>query len=304
MRDIEYKYIKVEVKTMKFGLTGAAGYVAPRHMKAIKEVGGELVAALDPNDSVGIIDSHFPECSFFIDNERFDRYLDKLYYSGDKIDYLSVCSPNYLHDAHCRLGMRIGADIICEKPLVINPWNLEQLKEVEERFNKKVNVVLQLRLHPEVMKLKETIDRNILHKVDIRYITPRGKWYDVSWKGDYRKSGGVLMNIGIHFFDMLIWLFGNIEGFAVEVNNERSCSGILYLESAIVKWFLSINQSDLLDGGSTPNRSIKIDGEELRFDNVFSDLHTDVYKEVVSGRGFGIDDAEPSIKLVHDIKTK
>ena len=287
---------------MKFGLTGAAGYVAPRHMKAIKEVGGELVAALDPNDSVGIIDSYFPDCSFFIDNERFDRHLDKLYYSDSKIDYLSVCSPNYLHDAHCRLGMRVGADIICEKPLVINPWNLEQLKEVEERFNKKVNVVLQLRLHPEVMKLKETIDRNILHKVDIRYITPRGKWYDVSWKGDYRKSGGVLMNIGIHFFDMLIWLFGNVEGFAVESNNERSCSGILYLESAIVKWFLSINRSDLLDGCSTPNRSIKIDGEELRFDNVFSDLHTDVYKEVVAGRGFGIDDASSSIQLVHKIR--
>jgi len=262
---------------MKFAMTGAAGFVAPRHMKAIKEVGGNLVMALDPNDSVGVLDSHFPECKFFIDIERFDRQLAKLYYKNEGINYLSICSPNYLHDAHCRLGMRAGADIICEKPLVINPWNLDQLKEVEARYDRKVNVVLQLRLHPEVIKLKETIDRNRLHKVGIRYITPRGHWYDMSWKGDSAKSGGVLANIGIHFFDMLMWLFGAVEGYQMFVDENRRCQGVLYLESAIVKWFLSINKEDLASDVIQPNRSITIDGQEIKFDKVFTDLHTDIY---------------------------
>jgi len=288
---------------MKFGLTGAAGYVAPRHMKAIKEVGGELVVALDPNDSVGILDSYFPDCSFFLETERFERHLEKMYYADEPINYLSVCSPNYLHDAHCRLGMRSGADIICEKPLVVNPWNLDQLREVEERFGKKVYVVLQLRLHPEIVKLKKSIDRNKLHRVDINYITPRGKWYDMSWKSDIGKSGGVLINIGIHFFDMLMWLFGEPEDYKLTINEPRRCAGILYLESAVVKWFLSINKDDLIDGGSMPNRSIRIDGEELRFDNVFSDLHTDIYKDILAGGGFGIDDAEKAINLIHTIRT-
>jgi len=287
---------------MKFALTGAGGYVAPRHMKAIKEVGGDLIVALDPNDSVGVLDAYFPNCSFFIDTERFDRHLEKLYYSDEQINYLSICSPNYLHDAHCRLGMRVGADVICEKPLVINPWNLDQLKEVEYRFGKKIYTVLQLRLHPEVIKLKNMVDRNQLHKVEIKYVTPRGKWYDMSWKGDVLKSGGVLANIGIHFFDMLMWLFGGVEGHQLFIDEPRRCEGILYLESAIVKWFLSINREDLLEGGSTPNRSITIDGEEVRFDNVFTDLHTDVYKDVISGGGFGIDDAAPSIQLIYDIR--
>lgn len=291
---------------MKFALTGAGGFVAPRHMKAIKDTGNDLIAALDPNDSVGILDSNFPECKFFIDTERFDRYLTKLYYGDIPIDYLSVCSPNYLHDAHCRLGMRAGANIICEKPLVINPWNLDQLKEMESVYNKKINVVLQLRLHPEVVKLKELVDRNRLHKVEIRYITPRGPWYDVSWKGDTLKSGGILANIGIHFFDMLMWLFGSVEGFQITINEDRRGQGILYLESAIVKWFLSINKEDLLEGSPTgtvqPNRSITIDGEEIRFDKVFTDLHTEVYKGVLDGGGFSIDDAAPSIDLIYKLR--
>lgn len=286
---------------MKFGITGASGYIAPRHMKAIKETDNNLVVALDPNDSVGIIDSFFPECSFFTETERFERHLEKMFYD-DSIDYLSVCSPNYLHDAHCRLGMRVGADIICEKPLVIKPWNVGQLKEVEARFNKKVHPVLQLRLHPEVIKLKESINRNTLHKVEIRYITPRGVWYDVSWKSDVNKSGGILMNIGIHFFDMLIWLFGNVEGFSIKISEKRRYQGILYLESAIVKWFLSINKEDLNSDVIQPNRSIIIDGEEVRFDNVFTDLHTDVYKDVLAGNGYGLDDALPSIDLVNKIR--
>jgi UDP-N-acetyl-2-amino-2-deoxyglucuronate dehydrogenase len=287
---------------MKFALTGASGYVAPRHMKAIKEVAGDLIVALDPNDSVGILDSYFPECKFFVDTERFDRYLAKLYYNDEPIDYFSVCSPNYLHDAHCRLGMRAGANIICEKPLVINPWNLDQLKEMEIIYNKRINVVLQLRLHPEVVKLKESVDRNKLHKVEIRYITPRGPWYDVSWKGDASKSGGVLANIGIHFFDMLIWLFGDVEGFQLSIDECRRCAGILYLESAVVKWFLSINKDDLSSDVVQPNRSITIDGQELRFDKVFTDLHTDVYKNVLFGPGFSIDDATPSIELVYKLR--
>jgi len=287
---------------MKFAITGAAGYVAPRHMKAIKEIGGDLIAALDPNDSVGIIDSYFPECKFFVETERFDRYLSKLYYSGEGIDYLSVCTPNYLHDAHCRLGMRAGADIICEKPLVINPWNLDQLQDVEQRFDKRVNVILQLRLHPEVIKLKETIDRSKKHKVEIRYITPRGHWYDMSWKGDSRKSGGVLANIGIHFFDMLIWLFGDAKSYDVSIDEQRKCKGTLHLESADVNWFLSIDKEDLRSDVVQPNRSITIDGEELRFDKVFTDLHIDVYKHITSGNRFSIEDARPSIELVHNIR--
>ena len=287
---------------MKFAITGAGGYVAPRHMKAIKEVGGELVAALDPSDSVGVLDSYFPECKFFVDTERFDRYLSKLYYRDEGIDYLSVCSPNYLHDAHCRLGMRAGADVICEKPLVINPWNLDQLLGVEERFNKKVNVILQLRLHPEVVKLKESIDRSKMHKVDIRYITPRGHWYDMSWKGDVNKSGGVLANIGIHFFDMLVWLFGKAVRYIVTTDEARRSVGTLYLESAEVKWFLSINKEDLVTDVVQPSRSITVDGEELRFDKVFTDLHTDVYKNIVAGNGHSIEDARASLDLVYNIR--
>ena len=286
---------------MKFALTGASGYVAPKHMKAIKDVGGDLVAALDPHDSVGVIDSYFPNCSFFTETERFDRFLEKLHNKGEPVDYLSICSPNYLHDAHCRLGLRVGADVICEKPLVLKPRNIDQLKELESRYEKNIHVVLQLRHHPEVLRLKETIDRNTLHKVEIDYVTPRGKWYDYSWKSNVEKSGGLATNIGIHLFDMLIWLFGKVKDFSVTINEQRRCGGYLSLESANVWWFLSINESDLKDD---IRRSIIIDEERIKLDNGFTDLHTEVYRNILCEEGYGVEDAKPSIDLVYKLRSK
>lgn len=287
---------------MDFALTGAAGYVAPRHMNAIKETGNNLVAALDPSDSVGIIDSYFPDCSFFTEFERFDRHLEKVKREHKGVDYVSICSPNYLHDAHCRLAMRLGADAICEKPLVLNPWNLDQLKEIELETGQKVYTVLQLRLHPSLIKLKKELQEGKKNKVSLFYITPRGKWYDNSWKGIITKSGGVATNIGIHFFDMLYWLFGNFSSYCLSIKNNRSVGGILSIDNADAEFFLSVNKEDLPDGHEGPYRSITINGEEVRFDDVFTDLHTIVYEDILSGGGFGLDDAAPSVILAHSIR--
>ena len=282
----------------KFALTGISGYVAPRHIKAIYDTGNELVAALDPHDSVGMIDKYFPDCDFFTEYERFDRHLEKLKRKGDPVNYISICSPNYLHDAHCRQALRLGANAICEKPLVLNPWNLDQLTEIEKETGKKVYTILQLRLHPEVMKLKKEIDDS-LHNVSIEYITPRGKWYDVSWKGDIQKSGGICTNIGIHLFDMLIWLFGNVIDYNVDVNEKKKIRGSLNLENAKVNWFLSTDQKD----SKTPFRQIIIDGKEVRLDKVFNDLHTESYKNILSGNGSGIEEVKKSIELVYKLRS-
>jgi len=287
---------------MRFALTGAAGYVAPRHMNAIKENGGELVAALDTSDSVGIIDSYFPDCEFFTEFERFDRHLEKIKRNNEGVDYISICSPNYLHDAHCRLAMRVGADAICEKPLVLNPWNLDQLIEIEKETGKKVYTILQLRLHPSLIKLKNSLSSGKKH-VSIKYVTSRGKWYDESWKGDISKSGGLATNIGIHFFDMLYWLFGDFLSYSIIEKNSRSISGNLELTGADVDWFLSVNREDLPINHKGAYRSITIDGEEVKFDDVFSDLHTIVYADILNGGGFGLEDARPSVDMAYSIRS-
>ncbi|MEM7784720.1 MAG: Gfo/Idh/MocA family oxidoreductase [Planctomycetota bacterium] len=292
-----------------FALIGAAGYIAPKHMKAIKETGNRLVAAMDKHDSVGIIDSYFPNASFFSEVERFDRHLEKLHRSNDpeSVDFVSICSPNYLHDAHCRLALRLGAHAICEKPLVINPWNIDQLKDVENTFGKKVYSILQLRLHPAVQALREkakTSDEKA--KVCLTYITRRGKWYQYSWKGDLEKSGGVTMNIGVHFFDFLIWVYGPVQSVQIHVQESKRASGILHLERANVKWFLSVDASDLpqsvVDAGGYAYRSIETDGQELDLSAGFTDLHTRVYDDILSGGGYGIEDAKPAIDLIYQIR--
>jgi len=286
----------------KFALIGCGGFVAPRHMKAIKETGNEIIAMLDPHDSVGIIDSYFPDSLFFTEFERFDRHLEKLKRRGDGVDYITICSPNYLHDAHCRLALRLGADAICEKPLVLNPWNLDQLKEIETDTGRRIYTVLQLRLHPELIELKKKIN-NKNHKVIINYITPRGEWYDRSWKGDVTKSGGLATNIGIHLFDMVIWLFGKYKEISILRNELRCVSGFISLERANVDFFLSTQKEDLPKGYSS-YRSIEIDGEPLRFDKSFTGLHTAVYKDILDGNGFGIEDSIPSLELVYKIREK
>jgi len=295
-----------------FALTGAAGYVAPRHLKAIKNTGSQLVAALDPNDSVGILDSYFFDADFFTEFERFDRHLEKLKRLGEgkKIDYLSICSPNYLHDAHIRMALRIGADAICEKPLVLNPWNIDALQEIEQESGSKVYTILQLRVHDAIKKLKEKYAAKNFHgkkDIDLTYITSRGKWYLQSWKGQLEKSGGVATNIGVHFFDMLLWLFGPVETNEIHYADEKTVSGYLELERARVKWFLSFDNNTLPEkaraNGQPTYRSITIDEEEIEFSTGFTDLHTLVYKETLSGNGFTLEDARPAIELVHDIRT-
>jgi UDP-N-acetyl-2-amino-2-deoxyglucuronate dehydrogenase len=276
-----------------FAITGVAGYIAPKHLEAIHETENDLLAALDPHDSAGVLDKYFPDCKFFTEPERFDRHLEKIRRAGTGIDYLTICSPNYLHDAHCRLALRIGANAICEKPLVINPWNLNQLKELEEEYGKKIYVVLQLRLDPELIKFKESLDR--YYKVFVHYITPRGNWYLNSWKGDEKKSGGLVTNIGIHLFDMMIWLFGKPEAFAISGLNENQITGNIWLEHASVSFHLSITGEAI--------RSIEIDGQEVKFGSNFTNLHTDVYKDILNGGGFGIEDARPSIELTHLLRS-
>ena len=295
-----------------FALTGVAGYVAPRHLKAIRETGNRLVAALDPFDSVGILDSFFPDCTFFTEYERFDRYLEKLK-RGEKenqVRWLSICSPNHLHDAHVRTALRVGADALCENPLVIRPWNLDALAEIEAETGRRVWTVLQLRVHPVIVSLKQELGSQLgstKHRVDLTYITSRGQWYARSWKGIPHKSGGIATNIGVHFFDMLVWLFGPLEHIEIHVSNERTCSGVMELANASVSWFLSVDSlyipKELQKQDQRTYRSIRIDDQEIEFSDGFSDLHTKIYERTLTGRGFGIEDARPSLEIVHKIST-
>ncbi len=295
-----------------FGITGVAGYIAPRHLQAIKDTGNRLIAAIDTHDSVGILDRYFPNASFFIEFERFDRHLEKLRRTSDadKIDYLTICSPNHLHDAHIRLALRLGANAVCEKPLVLNPWNLDALQELENDFGSKVYTILQLRVHPSLIELKNKLDleKNKKHDVILTYITSRGPWYKFSWKGDHHKSGGIATNIGIHFFDLLMWYFGATERVEVHYSSDDKMSGFVELEKANVKWFLSIDRNDLpedvVKNDRTTFRSIKVDDKEVEFTEGFTDLHTKVYSETLEGRGFGIETARPSVELVHKIRNE
>lgn len=296
-----------------FALTGAAGFIAPRHLQAIRDTGHRLVAAVDPHDSVGVLDQFSFDVRFFKEIERFDRYLEKLRRGppAGRIDYLSVCSPNYLHDAHCRLGLRIKADVICEKPLVINPWNLDALAELEHETGHRIWTILHLRAHEKLMALRETIaaesKRGGKHDVVLTYVTSRGPWYDVSWKGEPEKSGGIPTNIGVHFFDLLAWLFGPVEGARVHLSDPRRMAGYLELERARVRWFLSVDARDLPrtrePSGKTTHRSITVDGTEVEFSDGFSGLHSRVYELTLAGNGFGIADARPSIELAHRLRT-
>lgn len=296
---------------LNFALIGSAGYIAPRHMRAIKDTGNKIVAALDPFDSVGIIDSYFPESDFFIEPERFDRHLDKLRRKnqGNKVQYVSICSPNFLHDAHIRLALRNDACAICEKPIVLNPWNVDALQEIEKETGKNIYTILQLRLHPEIIKLKQKIDNSSSDKkfnVDLTYITSRGKWYFISWKGNKEKSGGVATNIGVHFFDMLGWIFGKMTDLHVTTSQPDKVSGYLELEKARVKWGLSLDINDIpaeiRNKGQRTYRSIQVDGEEIEFSEGFTDLHTESYKQILGGKGFGLEEARTSIEIVHQIR--
>ncbi len=296
--------------TKNFAVIGVGGYVAPRHLRAIRDTGNKLIAAVDPKDSVGILDQYSFDVKFFTEIERFDRHLEKLRRGPEenRVQYVSVCSPNYLHDAHCRLALRVGADVICEKPLVINPWNFDALEELEAETKHRINTVLQLRVHPELIKLKHSLqETSEQHDVVLTYITSRGPWYHVSWKGLQDKSGGVATNIGVHFFDLLLWLFGSVGGIKVYHSDHQRMSGFIELERARVRWFLSVDSQDLPPqakaSGKTTYRSITVDGKEVEFSEGFTDLHTRVYEETLAGRGFGIAEARPSIQLTYDIRT-
>jgi UDP-N-acetyl-2-amino-2-deoxyglucuronate dehydrogenase len=297
-----------------FAVTGVAGYVAPRHLRAIRDTGHRVVAALDPHDAVGILDRYFPDVAFFTEFERFDRHLEKLRRGREdsRVSVISICTPNHLHDAHVRLALRVGADAICEKPLVLNPWNLDALAELEAETQHRVYTVLQLRLHPTIRKLREDLRQrgagSKRHQVILTYITPRGPWYGYSWKGNSAKSGGLPTNIGIHFFDLLLWLFGSPRGLALHLNEPTKVAGFLELERADVRWFLSIDAADvpfvLRPGEKSTFRSITVDGAELEFTEGFTDLHTKLYEETLAGRGFGLEEARPSIELVHRMRTE
>ncbi|OJJ18247.1 oxidoreductase [marine bacterium AO1-C] len=292
-----------------FALIGAAGYIAVRHMRAIKDTDNQLVAALDPNDSVGVIDSYFPNADFFIEFERFDRHINKIHKTDKQIDYVSICSPNYLHDSHIRFALKNGADAICEKPLVLNPWNVDALQEVEKETGKKLNTILQLRHHPSIIALKEKIDNapaDKMYDIDLTYITSRGNWYFTSWKAQSDKAGGIATNIGIHFFDMLTMIFGNVKENIVHVSEPKRASGFLHLEKARVRWYLSVDADalpeDVKAKGQRTFRSITVEGEEIEFSQGFTDLHTISYQEILKGNGFGLADAKPSIEVVYDIR--
>ena len=293
-----------------FAVTGIAGFVAPRHLKAIADTGNRVVAAADPHDSVGLLDRFGFDVRFFTEFERFDRHLEKLRRGpeADRVHYLSICSPNYLHDAHVRLALRVGADAICEKPLVINPWNLDGLQELERETGNRIYTVLQLRLHPALVAFRERLQTSPAkrHSVQLAYLTARGRWYDVSWKGVDERSGGIVVNIGIHFFDLLAWLFGPVAQAEVHLRETKRAAGTLTLANADVQWYLSAEVSDLpftpVPGGKTTFRAITVDGEPLEFSEGFTDLHTRVYQEVLDGRGFGIDHARPSIEMSHRIR--
>lgn len=295
-----------------FALIGAAGYIAPRHMRAIKETGNRLVAALDPNDSVGVLDSYFPEADFFTEFERFDRHIDKMGRSNSlqKVDYVSICSPNYLHDSHMRFALRAGADAICEKPLVLNPWNIDGLLDIERDTGHKINTILQLRLHPAIIALKEQVQgraSTTKHDVDLSYVTSRGHWYLQSWKGDSKKAGGIATNIGVHFFDMLHFVFGAQQTSQLHYVSDTKAAGYLEYERARVRWFLSVDLEDVLPElrakGQRTFRSITLDGQEVEFSEGFTDLHTRSYEEVIAGRGFGLAENRVAIETVAAIRT-
>ena len=306
-----------KINPLNFALIGAAGYIAPRHMKAIKETGNNLVAALDPYDGVGIIDSYFPDANFFIEPERFDRHLDKLRRlagsSGSeehrKVDYVSICSPNYMHDSHIRLAMRNDAFAICEKPIVLNPWNLDALHEIEKETGKKVFTILQVRLHPVIKALREKIlnsPDDKIYNVDLTYITSRGKWYYRSWKGNLEKSGGIATNIGIHFFDLLTWIFGEVKENTVHLLQPEKAAGILHLKKARVRWFLSLdyqdNPSAVKEKEMRTFRSLTVENEEIEFSDGFTDLHTESYRQILAGNGFGMKDTRSSVEIAHEIR--
>jgi UDP-N-acetyl-2-amino-2-deoxyglucuronate dehydrogenase len=304
-------------RPFNFALIGAAGYIAPRHMKAIKDTGNHLVCALDPYDGVGVIDSYFPNADFFIEPERFDRHLDKLRrmsltkkrMDDQKIDYVSICSPNYMHDSHIRLALRNDAHAICEKPIVLNPWNLDALREIEKETGKKVYTILQLRLHPSIKALREQIrngPKDKIYDLDLSYITSRGNWYYRSWKGDVSKSGGIATNIGVHFFDMLTWVFGSVKENIVHLLNDQKAGGLLKLEHANIRWFLSIDYNDIPEdvrkSGKRTYRSLQMGDQEIEFSDGFTDLHTEMYREIMAGRGFGLMDTKQSINIVYHIR--
>lgn len=293
-----------------FALIGAAGYIAPRHLQAIKETNNRLVAALDRFDSVGIMDSYFPDADFFVEFERFDRHIEKLKYErGLKLDYTSICTPNYLHDAHIRTALRVGSDAICEKPLVLNPWNVDALLKIEKNSGNRIWNILQLRVHPSIIALKKQVEegpKDKVYDIDLTYLTSRGNWYYTSWKGEIAKSGGIATNIGVHFFDMLTWIFGEVKANQVHVHSHDRAAGFLSLEKARVRWFLSINE-DMLpahvkEKGQRTFRSINIEGDEFEFSGGFTDLHTESYKNILRGNGFGVTETMPSIEIVHTIR--
>lgn len=294
-----------------FALIGAAGYIAPRHMRAIMETGNNLIVALDKADSVGIIDSYFPQAAFFTEFERFDRHVCKLIRRGDYLDYVSVCTPNYLHDSHIRFGLRVGAHVICEKPLMLTPRNIEALHQLEEESGKRIHTILQLRLHPAIQQLKKMVDnspKDKIYDVDLTYITSRGNWYYTSWKGSLEKSGGIATNIGIHFFDMLSWIFGDVKQNIVHIHTHDRAAGFMELEKARIRWFLSINYDTLpksvKERGMRTFRSITIDDEEVEFSQGFTDLHTRSYEAIIAGHGYGLEDAEKAIKIAYDIRNE
>lgn len=292
-----------------FALIGAAGYIAPRHIKAIADTGNKLIAALDPFDSVGRLDGSFPQCNFFVEQALFDRYCNKVRGSVDNIDWLTICTPNYTHDAYIRYGLRLGANIICEKPVVLNPWNIDALTQVEQETGKQAYTILQLRLHDKIIALKKQIEKgdpNKSYDIDLTYITSRGNWYYTSWKGDVHKSGGVATNIGIHFYDMLQWIFGPVQRNVVHITSFDRVAGFLELKRARVRYFLSINArclpEEALREGKRTYRTLKIDGKQFEFSQGFTELHTKSYEEIMAGRGFRIAEAKESIQIVHDIR--
>jgi UDP-N-acetyl-2-amino-2-deoxyglucuronate dehydrogenase len=292
-----------------FGIIGVAGYIAVRHLHAIKETGNNLLASLDKFDSVGRIDDYFPDSDFFVEFERFDRHFDKLKRTGTKIDYVSICSPNYIHDSHIRFALRHQAEAICEKPIVLNPWNLDALQEIENETDHKIYTILQLRLHPKILELREKIrngPKGKVYDIDMTYVTSRGNWYSISWKGDLQKSGGVATNIGIHFFDMLSWIFGNTTKNIVHISEPHKAAGYLELENARIRWFLSLDYKDIplsfRKSGKRTYRSITVNGEEIEFSEGFADLHTETYKEILAGRGFGLKEARQSVETAYTIR--
>ena len=298
-----------------FVLIGASGYIAPRHMKAIKDTSNNLIAAFDPYDGIGIMDSHFPQASFFTEFEQFDRFVDTWRREkNEKIDYVSICSPNYLHEPHIRFALKNDANAICEKPLLLNPWEIDQLKLFEKETGKKIYNILQLRLHKSIIALKEKIKKelkqnpNKIYDIDLTYLTSRGKWYFVSWKGDASKSGGIASNIGVHFFDMLCWIFGEVEENIVHLKTKDTNAGFLRLKNANVKWFLSVNYEyipeKIKEKGLSTFRTIKVDNEDIEFSGGFTELHTDSYKEILNGNGFGLEEASKSIEIVAEIRNK